>query len=226
MAVKQPGLFFGARLAGIGDRVRISANSTFYDDWKGWTGFVKGLDVSTAGIVTAAISEHWPPASHGDHTDGWLLEELVLVPEEKSGKPLTFPTDEPSLLDLLRDTQSLHSEGAFPPLTDEDLRDLLLKVPGLRDRIAVDAWRRIAGVMDRVVEIIDEKNATLAERAIHLDLIEVAGTAIEPFVAIARDMEANRPGWYHPGFTFDVGPYKITGAHLIALKALADRFPT
>lgn len=61
----------------IGQKVQASSRIlTKFGEWEGVELWVAGIRYSNGGF-DIEVSEHWPPASRGDVTDGWDENDLV-----------------------------------------------------------------------------------------------------------------------------------------------------
>lgn len=63
------------RLLTIGEPVRcVTANcpEQWRDDWADWSGFVAGINFDPkVGRVNYTVTDHWPPRTNGDLSDGF-----------------------------------------------------------------------------------------------------------------------------------------------------------
>lgn len=66
----------------MGDQVEFSPFAQYAADWRGWTGFIAGCQVSHdgKGTLTYTVSDVWPPRGLGSLTDGIPESDLVAIP--------------------------------------------------------------------------------------------------------------------------------------------------
>jgi hypothetical protein len=64
----------------IGQSVSVSPN--FIDrfgEWRDWKGFVCFIRALPGGGMSIGVSDHWPPKSDGDCTDGFSSDDLIIA---------------------------------------------------------------------------------------------------------------------------------------------------
>lgn len=70
----------------LGDAVEVCPSYKHAEDWRGWHGFICGINaVSMSGDTDLTTSDEWPPAYRGVVTDGWSVNDLRPLPSPPQG---------------------------------------------------------------------------------------------------------------------------------------------